>query len=467
MKKKLGAVLLVVALVLSFGLVPAASVGASNSSPAWVEIETLTVDADDSVGETSTETLIDGWLYRFEVSGTYSASGPYEADAEYCTTDGWSSWSDDVPGYTWYGEGLLELMVDGSIVEWGPYESSHVYTLDYIGAGSTVSFLIYDLPPYSNNSGSLTVKIYATPVMVTTAITSGESTVSVGAEESWDIEITVEAKYADVCDVVVQDGMGADLDQIQLDGTSVEPGDGPVGVNTGTAELVKKGEGKKGANMVIWDVGDLAEDAPATLVVTVTTGFNAPRSHRFQPKHEFTSADPEHELDGGASATYTLCDAVVYKSPESVPLAVEVIDPPVLMLYEKDSSWDIVEGGAYGVMDYNFQGPTFDFYFEGYDLAATTDYSLIYYADPWPGDHPGALLGTGTSDGSGYVTISGSINFGGHLPDPADDNYPDGAKIWLVLSSHYNSTECEMTGWAPTQYLFEHNLINYYDTDAP
>lgn len=429
MKKKVLAITLATVLALSLGLVMAVPAGASNGSPAYVEVETLTVDADGTV-ETSS-TLIDGWLYRFEASGTFSAGAVWDADAEYASDDSWVTQTDSPLG----DETLLELKVAGQFVEWGTYNSGHVYTLDYVGAGSTVSFQIYDTY-YPNNSGSLTVKIYATPVMVTTAITSGESTVGVGAEESWDIEITVDAKYADVCDVVVQDGMGADLDEIVL-GTPTQ----------GSATAAKKGKGKMGATMVTWDVGDLDDGDSETLVVTVTTGFNA------KGKHSFTSVEADHELDGGASATYTLCDTTVYKSPESDPLTVDV-EAPRLYLYEKDSGWVIVPGGAWGLLTYNFKGHTFDYTFNATGLKQLgTGYSLIYYPEPqttWP--HPVIVIDSGTSDGSGNLSLTGSYEFNADL---------NNAKIWLVLSG--DIVGGSLSGWQPTEYLFEHNLITYYN----
>jgi len=53
------------------------------------------------------------------------------------------------------------------------------------------------------------------------------------------------------------------------------------------------------------------------------------------------------------------------------------------------------------------------------------------------------------------------------LPDPLDENYPVGAKIWLILSTHYEDTNNEIIQmyWNPTDYLFESNLITYDDTD--
>ena len=140
-----------------------------------------------------------------------------------------------------------------------------------------------------------------------------------------------------------------------------------------------------------------------------------------------------------------------------------------LYLYEKNpSDWSVIDGGAWGKMKHELTGPTFVFDFNGHGLERNTEYSLIYYGDPWPGNHPGALISSGTSNGGGNIHLAGSVDLEMDLPDPADANYylhPKGAKIWLVLSSDYNASTNSMTAWKPTEYLFENNLITYeYNT---
>lgn len=136
-------------------------------------------------------------------------------------------------------------------------------------------------------------------------------------------------------------------------------------------------------------------------------------------------------------------------------------------LWEKDpSTWEVVEGGAWGKLKYNLEGPTFDFVFNGHGLELGTNYSLIYYGDPWPGDNPGALMASGTSNDEGDIHLAGSVDLGMDLPDPSDANYLDGAKIWLVLSDDYDEATCRMTAWNPMEYLFEFDLIIYDDTDV-
>ena len=132
----------------------------------------------------------------------------------------------------------------------------------------------------------------------------------------------------------------------------------------------------------------------------------------------------------------------------------------LIYLYEKDpTNWEAVDDGAGGRLKYSTEGAEFAFHFNGHGLEPGSEYTLIYYPDPWPGD---GLICFGSDDANrgGNVLIKGSYDVGGDLPIAADDN--DGAKIWLVLS---DDVDCEvdhkMIGWNPTEYLFENNLITY------
>jgi len=133
-----------------------------------------------------------------------------------------------------------------------------------------------------------------------------------------------------------------------------------------------------------------------------------------------------------------------------------------LYLYEKDPvTWDIVEDGAWGKMKYNLSGEEFKFVFNGHGLEASSDYTLIYYPDPWPGN--GLIcLGSGVANKGGNVHIAESCDID-FLPVVLDDNFPDGAKIWLVLSDDVDciSEPTNMTGWQPEEYLFEDELIQF------
>ena len=147
-----------------------------------------------------------------------------------------------------------------------------------------------------------------------------------------------------------------------------------------------------------------------------------------------------------------------------------------LYLYEKnpdptadrDDPWLIVEGGMWGKMKYNLSGPTFDFVFNGHGLPIGQDYTLIYYPDPWPAD--GLIcLGSGVvvedEYGVGNIHIKGSVDTG-DLPIEGDENYEDGAKVFLVPSGDVDCTGQVMIGWTGDDAnLYEGALITFDDTD--
>jgi hypothetical protein len=142
-----------------------------------------------------------------------------------------------------------------------------------------------------------------------------------------------------------------------------------------------------------------------------------------------------------------------------------------LYLYEKDPlTWKIVEDGAWGKMVYNLSGTGNDTaisaVFNGQGLIVDTSYSLIYYPEvapvSWPSEGWGVVvLGSGTANDDGDVLITGTGIIGPPDTQPPVGDYigKTGDKIWLVLSSDLSSGSF-MTGWTPTEYLFESALIN-------
>lgn len=165
----------------------------------------------------------------------------------------------------------------------------------------------------------------------------------------------------------------------------------------------------------------------------------------------------------------------------AIPVSVFANSGSPLNLVEKDTTtWQPVVDGASGVLSFNTEGVTFDYTFTASGLEPNTNYSLIYYADPESGNHPGALIDTITSDGSGAITQSNSINLNMDLPSDPDsnmlvphnvppDNYanPFGAKVWLVPSECYDANSKSVISWQFSRFLLETNLINYDDTDSP
>ena len=149
-------------LIIGVFVVVLALTGSALAGPTWILQEELNVPATGEV-VTSTTTLLSGQSYMLLVSGTFFAGDKIIADAEYSSRDG-GPWQDFVQNYESYGEGLLELRVNGEFVEWGPYSPDHIYSMEVIGTGNPLlfSFDIYDIYPINNN-GNLTVQIHAVP----------------------------------------------------------------------------------------------------------------------------------------------------------------------------------------------------------------------------------------------------------------------------------------------------------------
>jgi len=161
-----------------------------------------------------------------------------------------------------------------------------------------------------------------------------------------------------------------------------------------------------------------------------------------------------------------------------------------LELTQKNTeNWQPLENGATGILTYKLVSGEFEYEFEAKGLDEG-DYSLIYYADKqdrfvnWGGDNPGALIATFTADESGDIlATTGHKNLAMNLPHANDwngspeanycvndqnDNYElcRGAKIWLVPSGDYNSSD-KTVSWANyTTYLYETDLITYDDSDT-
>lgn len=191
MKRKLIGMILALAMVATFGLVP---VGTALAAPIGsIFIGDLNVDSN--LNQTApyggvpvySPVLDSGKVYRFEVRGSYYANDFITADAKYNTRvypgrpDLSWDWQDACGFYEATYPHVTELMVNGSFVDWGPFNSAHVYTFDFTGTGAAVAFNIYDLG--QNNSGLLHVDIYLLPKLVGIDIKPGtdENSINLGS----------------------------------------------------------------------------------------------------------------------------------------------------------------------------------------------------------------------------------------------------------------------------------------------
>ncbi len=131
------------------------------------EVEQLDVNSSVMAGINTLASLTNGMSYIATVNGTWTnQSGANPVDAEYSTTDGWSTQMD---GYTGYSTDILELQIDNSFdpnSNWGAYNASHTYARSFLGTGNASNFRIFDGTGttqnpdwFGDNSGSLNVHV--------------------------------------------------------------------------------------------------------------------------------------------------------------------------------------------------------------------------------------------------------------------------------------------------------------------
>jgi len=128
--------------------------------PMWTVIETLTVSCLGQ-GTTSMVVLQAGVEYRLRASGTCTAntSNGSLGDAEYVGFN--INNLQDAAGGTDTGIAINDA-TPGSTKNprWGAYTSTHVYEVPWMGGGGTIVARVH-ADNYSNNSGSLTLRILA------------------------------------------------------------------------------------------------------------------------------------------------------------------------------------------------------------------------------------------------------------------------------------------------------------------
>jgi hypothetical protein len=141
-----------------------------------------------------------------------------------------------------------------------------------------------------------------------------------------------------------------------------------------------------------------------------------------------------------------------------------------LYLFQKDSDedWEIVDDPKWAKI--NFNNKQNKFVLNAHGLTPESDFELICYLDPWPGDDS-VLLGNGTSDEEGNLHIRGEVDIDylhevaeakllEYEEDPEAAVLADGQKIWLVPAADFDEEAQVMVGWNPDDILFEFDLLN-------
>jgi len=185
------------------------------------------------------------------------------------------------------------------------------------------------------------------------------------------------------------------------------------------------------------------------------------------PVGGYMFVEQSYHFDGGAGNIYQGDELSFTMEVKAEQLAQDQEGMASVILENKSGApdWTIINDSRFGELTYKTKGATFDYGFKAYDLATGYDYQLIYYPDPWANPKEVILIGSAmTPDGSGNIDVSGlSAELNADLPVSTDDNYPLGAKIWLVPTTSLTGTQLSWTNTG--NFLFDTSLITYDDTD--
>ncbi|MCK5510881.1 SipW-dependent-type signal peptide-containing protein [Candidatus Parcubacteria bacterium] len=142
-----------------------------------------------------------------------------------------------------------------------------------------------------------------------------------------------------------------------------------------------------------------------------------------------------------------------------------------------NNTWTATADETMGILKYDYMAPTFNYDFLGVGLNPSTEYCLIYYADPWSSEGSGTtgqtgfLIDQGTPDSDGKLSLIDNKNINTDLPNIDDENYPNGAKIWLLPCIKYDILNHKLVSWSPdnSDWIFDNwpGLINYKQGDKP
>ena len=151
----------------------------AQSIPDHELLETVIVAVDGKSTESST-VLQFGIAYKIRASGTMGIDNqPLRlADSEYQRFE--DPQDNTKTNNVDLGIGINDTENDDDkFPKWGPYQDSHIYVIDFVGEGLTVSFNFHD-SFYADNSGSLTVEIFE-PLSPAPEITTSSESLSFGS----------------------------------------------------------------------------------------------------------------------------------------------------------------------------------------------------------------------------------------------------------------------------------------------
>lgn len=128
----------------------------------------------------SSMNLANGRKYLIEVSGTWLNGQNRLVDANFYSDDNWTN-QGNLDDDAARDPRQLDVLIDDSDVDWGTYNTNHLYKKVVVGEDAALGFRIYDedqdpTPPswYQDNNGSLTIRIYDMTDQVVTTDVNGQ-----------------------------------------------------------------------------------------------------------------------------------------------------------------------------------------------------------------------------------------------------------------------------------------------------
>jgi hypothetical protein len=133
------------------------------------------------------------------------------------------------------------------------------------------------------------------------------------------------------------------------------------------------------------------------------------------------------------------------------PKPVQQID----LVQKNTTTWEIIEGGAWGKLIINENNNLF--VFNAHLLNPGDEWVLVNWPESWP---------NAPFIGSGVVNDEGNLHIMGDMPSLTFVTYTygeyagqTGAKIWLIHAHDYNFATQQIYGWSPVGWLFETSLL--------
>ncbi|WP_190917766.1 PEP-CTERM sorting domain-containing protein [Nostoc sp. FACHB-892] len=129
-------------------------------------IETLTINSKSPLTPVLSSPLLNGVRYKFEVSGTFQPDfriPNWVVDARFVTRNNFATQNDLDPNFGNFDFGLFSNALGSNNDNfWGQYQSTSIYSFEYLGIGNRADFYVNDVSQSSglDNAGSYTVKIF-------------------------------------------------------------------------------------------------------------------------------------------------------------------------------------------------------------------------------------------------------------------------------------------------------------------